>query len=236
LGSGENTFLPGAAIAVIHCGIMLNRRDFLAVCSQFGLAGTLFPGVLYAQAAEAAKAATNNLAIPAHFPPITAAMIQQAADIAGVVIPPGDVPMMLDTLTQMRHGYRAVRALDMPNSVAPAYIFDPLPKGASVDSIRTPVVYAKAPIVGRAPANLEDLAFSTVGELAAYIRTQKVSSLALTEMYIARLKRYNPELHFLITLTEERALAQARAARYAVGGERSAGGERLSHDVGRGRL
>jgi Asp-tRNA(Asn)/Glu-tRNA(Gln) amidotransferase A subunit family amidase len=212
LGSGENTFLPGAAIAVIHCGIMLNRRDFLAVCSQFGLAGTLFPGVLYAQATEAAKAATNNLAIPAHFPAITAAMIQQAADIAGVVIPPGDVPMMLDTLTQMRHGYRAVRALDMPNSVAPAYIFDPLPKGASVDSTRKPVVYAKAPIVGRAPANLEDLAFSTVGELAAYIRTQKVSSLALTEMYIARLKRYDPELHFLITLTEERALAQARAA------------------------
>jgi Asp-tRNA(Asn)/Glu-tRNA(Gln) amidotransferase A subunit family amidase len=31
-------------------------------------------------------------------------------------------------------------------------------------------------------------------------------------MYLARLKRYDPKLHFVITLTEDRALAQARAA------------------------
>src|SRR5262245_23144322 len=31
-------------------------------------------------------------------------------------------------------------------------------------------------------------------------------------MYLERLKRYDPQLHFVITLTEERALAQAREA------------------------
>ena len=31
-------------------------------------------------------------------------------------------------------------------------------------------------------------------------------------MYLARLKRYDPKLHFVITLTEDRALAQAKAA------------------------
>ena len=31
-------------------------------------------------------------------------------------------------------------------------------------------------------------------------------------MFLARLKRYDPKLHFVITLTEERALAQAKAA------------------------
>ena len=31
-------------------------------------------------------------------------------------------------------------------------------------------------------------------------------------MYLARLKRYDSKLHFVITLTEERALAQAKAA------------------------
>ena len=30
-------------------------------------------------------------------------------------------------------------------------------------------------------------------------------------MYLARLKRYDPQLHFVITLTEERALKQAAA-------------------------
>src|SRR5207244_1620644 len=41
---------------------------------------------------------------------------------------------------------------------------------------------------------------------------KKVSAVALTEMYLARLKRFDPKLHFTITLTEERAKAQAREA------------------------
>ena len=35
---------------------------------------------------------------------------------------------------------------------------------------------------------------------------------ALTELYLRRLKKYDPVLHCVITLTEERAMAQARAA------------------------
>jgi len=44
------------------------------------------------------------------------------------------------------------------------------------------------------------------------VRAKKVSSTALTQMYLARLKRYDPKLLFVITLTEERALAQAKDA------------------------
>ena len=47
---------------------------------------------------------------------------------------------------------------------------------------------------------------------AHYSRTRKITSLALTQMYIARLKRYDAKLHFVITLTEERAIAQAKKA------------------------
>ena len=64
----------------------------------------------------------------------------------------------------------------------------------------------------KAPANIEDLAFATVLELASLLYHRKITSLALTQMYLARLKRYDPKLHFVITLTEERALAQAKAA------------------------
>ena len=62
------------------------------------------------------------------------------------------------------------------------------------------------------PGNVEELAFATVRELAEYVRTKKVSSVALTEMYLMRLKRYDPLLHFVITLTEERAMVSAREA------------------------
>jgi Asp-tRNA(Asn)/Glu-tRNA(Gln) amidotransferase A subunit family amidase len=60
--------------------------------------------------------------------------------------------------------------------------------------------------------NSEDLAFATVRELAELVRTQKVSSTALTEMYLERLRRYDAKLKFVVTLTEERALSQAKEA------------------------
>jgi Asp-tRNA(Asn)/Glu-tRNA(Gln) amidotransferase A subunit family amidase len=66
--------------------------------------------------------------------------------------------------------------------------------------------------IPEAPAKIEDLAFATIGQLGKLLENRKVSSLALTRMYLARLKRYDSRLHSVITLTEERALAQAKAA------------------------
>jgi hypothetical protein len=60
--------------------------------------------------------------------------------------------------------------------------------------------------------NLEELAFATVRELAELVRTRKISSVACTGMYLERLKRYDARLKFVVTLTEERALAQAKEA------------------------
>ena len=62
------------------------------------------------------------------------------------------------------------------------------------------------------PANLEDLAFEPVTVLASLIESRKVSSTDLTKMYLGRLKRYGDQLHCVVTLTEELALAQAAAA------------------------
>lgn len=202
---------------MIQFGIMLDRRRFLSVCSQFGFASTLLPGTLYAVAAQAQEPSpgTNTKGHPPaakHAPKITPEMLTQAAALAGVSISSAQIPMMLEGLNEQRKGYSAIRDLHLPNSVAPAYVFDPLPPGASLQTDRQPPNYARAPVVGRAPKNLEALAFQTVPRLAEYVRTKKVSSVALTEMYIERLRRYDPELHFLVTLTEERAMAQARAA------------------------
>ena len=47
-------------------------------------------------------------------------------------------------------------------------------------------------------------------QLAELLHTKKISSIALTEMYLERLKRYDPALHFVVTLTTDRATAQAR--------------------------
>src|SRR5882724_8660807 len=62
------------------------------------------------------------------------------------------------------------------------------------------------------PKSLEELAFASVRQLAELMRTKKISSVALTEMYLQRLKKYHATLKYVVTLTEERALAQAKKA------------------------
>jgi Asp-tRNA(Asn)/Glu-tRNA(Gln) amidotransferase A subunit family amidase len=62
------------------------------------------------------------------------------------------------------------------------------------------------------PEKLEALAFLPVTHLAHFIRTRQLSSVDLTEMYLARLKRFDPELKCVVTLTEELALTQAKRA------------------------
>ncbi|MFZ0662098.1 MAG: amidase [Acidobacteriaceae bacterium] len=200
----------------------LDRRSFLAIAGSGGLASTLFPGALYALASQAesqTRTPAQGKAAPKPAPitpapitpaPITIEMIDQAAVLAGVPITADQAKMMLDGLNQQRAAYSAIRKLHLPNSVAPAYVFDPLPSGASVNTSQRPPVYSQA--AATMPRNLEDVAFYTVPELADLVRRRKVSSVDLTQMYLARLKRYDPLLHFVITLTEERALAQAQEA------------------------
>lgn len=181
---------------------MLDRRRFLSACSGLGLSGTLFPGVLWAQAQ--AQGATK----------ITKEMIENAAAIADVPIPEEDKEMMLDNLNQQAKSYEAIYALHIPNSVAPCLIFDPVLPGMKFETERRPARISKPSVIASpgTPKNLEDVAFAGVRKLSELVRTKKVSSLALTQMYLERLKRYDSTLKFVVTLTEERALAQAKNA------------------------
>ena len=58
----------------------------------------------------------------------------------------------------------------------------------------------------------EDVAFSSVTELSRQVRSKEVSPLELTELYLSRIKRLDPQLLAIITLTEELALTEARRA------------------------
>jgi Asp-tRNA(Asn)/Glu-tRNA(Gln) amidotransferase A subunit family amidase len=196
----------------------LDRRGFLVACSRAGITSALLPGVLYTLAAQGQDASPESKAVK--LVKITAEMLDQAAELAGVgPFTAEQKQMMLDGLNNQRDSYEPIRALKIPNSVPPAYVFHPqpaLPPKATAGSQALSsaggagsVLFTSVP---PAPARIEDLAFATVAELAHMLENRKVSSLALTQMYLARLKRYDPKLHFVITLTEERALAQAKAA------------------------
>jgi Asp-tRNA(Asn)/Glu-tRNA(Gln) amidotransferase A subunit family amidase len=196
-------------------GMTLDRRGFLAACSRAGIASPLLPGILYTLAAQAQESAPA--AKPAELAKITPEMLDQAALLAGVgPFTAEQKKMMLDALNGQRGGYEQIRALKMPNSVPPAFVFHPQPAaGAAVTrrAAEKPAATAWKPEASvRAPSHIEELAFAPINELASLLLARQITSVALTKMYLARLKRYDPRLHFVITLTEERALAQAKAA------------------------
>jgi Asp-tRNA(Asn)/Glu-tRNA(Gln) amidotransferase A subunit family amidase len=204
----------------------LDRRGFLGVCSMVGLGQTLLPGALFTLATQA-KAQSSPIvgggqvnASTDALPKITAEMIDGAAVIAGISVTDDQKKMMLEGLEQLRKSFSAIRDLKMPNSVAPAFVFDPVPGGMVLDTAKKPLKISAAPDVKTLAASVsagvagtsDALAFASVRELAELVKTRKITSVELTKMYLARLKKYDPQLHFVITLTEERAVDHAATA------------------------
>jgi len=185
-----------------------HRRAFLSVTARLGLASTLFPGVLYAMAEEKKK--------------LTAAMIDEAASVAGISIDDSYKEMMLEDLNDTLGDYKAVHELKLPNGVSPALVFDPILPGKNFSIPRRPLRPSK-PINLQAPKNIEALAFWSVGDLSELLRKKKVSSVALTEMYLHRLKTYDPVLKFVITFLTDRAMAQALEADHDIAAGRYRG-------------
>ncbi len=196
----------------------LDRRGFLTACSRAGITSALFPGVLYTLAVQAQESPHTDQSKPPKFTP---EMIDQAAILAGIgPFTAEQKQMMIDGLVDQNGSCKAIRKLKIPNSVPPAYVFHPMPPAKPIaDDADNPCKTEAKGEAGGAPfhipdtpARIEDVAFATVRDLGILLQTRKITSLALTQMYLARLKRYDSKLHFVITLTEERALAQAKAA------------------------
>ena len=179
---------------------MVDRRRFLATFSGMGFGSTLLPGVLWALAEGKSE--------------ITEAMMEQAAAIADVPVPTDQRKALLETLNERVKGYEEIHKLNIANSVPPALVFDPVLPSTKFETEKRPMKISAAPAAAArgVPKNLEDVAFWSARELAELVRTKKVSSTALTQMYLERLKRYDRQLHFVITLTEDRALTKAKEA------------------------
>jgi Asp-tRNA(Asn)/Glu-tRNA(Gln) amidotransferase A subunit family amidase len=197
----------------------LNRRAFLNACRCAGIASPLLPGILLTLAAQAQEAGSG--AKPPALPKITPEMLDEAAELAGVgPFTAEQKKMMLDGLNDQRDAYAQIRALKIGNDVPPAYVFHPHPAAIPNEEAANCCTEVPGPFIGidsvgsppNAPAQIEDLAFAPITQIAPLLVARRITSLALTQMYIARLKRYDAKLHFVITLTEERALAQAKKA------------------------
>jgi Asp-tRNA(Asn)/Glu-tRNA(Gln) amidotransferase A subunit family amidase len=142
---------------------------------------------------------------------ITAGDIKTSQKLAGLDFNRSERRLMREALENNRKSYRELRKISPPNDVPPALAFSPILPGMTFDRAKKPFPALKPRGVTR-PSNLEELAFTSVADLAELIRTRQVTSVELTSMSIARLKKYGPKLRCVVTLTEDLALRQARRA------------------------
>lgn len=174
----------------------LTRRQVLHHLATAGVAATAIPSF----------AATTE---PASAP--SASDVEAANRLFAHNYTPAESELMTDGLETKRNVATHIRSLALPYTIPPAISFRALPSDASPPTSDNSFALPDAPL----PAYNGDpasLAFATVADLSRLIHARKITSTALTQLCLARLKDIGPRLNCVITLTEDLALSQAKRA------------------------
>ena len=177
----------------------IQRRHFLAVFSAMGLGSSLMP--------EALTIAAQRTDI------VTLDVLEAAQKIAGVSFTRAEQEAILARLTAPRGhlaGFAALRAAALADDEAPAIVFNPVPPGKALPSGPRGIV--RRPRAVTRPASDDALAFLPVADLARLVETRRVKPSELTELYLARLAKYDATLRCVVSLTPALARSQAREA------------------------
>lgn len=146
---------------------------------------------------------------------LTDKQMATAANVIGLEFTPSELELMTKDVNENLEAYQKLRKMRLDNNVFPAINFNPLIPyllKASVPEPQRQTITLPDLAAMKIPENLEDLAFASVPVLARLLESQRITSVQLTQMYISRLKRFDPKLKCVITLTEELAMEQAHRA------------------------
>ncbi len=181
-----------------------NRRTVLAVLAGLGIGTESYRRAVAAQAEKGDK--------------ITEEMLKQAEWIADIELSDEERKATLRDLRSNQQAARAIREVEVDYNVPPCVYFNPAPwLRQSEPVIRNKAVSTFTDDFER-PESDTELAFLPVTKLARLVRTGKVKSVELTKLYIERLKKFDPLLHCVMSLTEDLAMEQAEAADRAISG------------------
>lgn len=142
----------------------------------------------------------------------TLTMIEHAEFLLGLSFTDDEREQMLQALNRRLAHYQNLRAASLENDLPMSLLFDPRVVQPAKPA-QSPRHYAmSAPPKYVRPQDLESLAFAPITQLSELIRTRQVTSVELTQMYLGRLKKYDPYLQCVVTLTEDLAMRQAERA------------------------
>ena len=177
----------------------MERRRFFTFFAASGLTSTLFPGVLWAQMQPGTKKVTVD-------------MVRESARLAGLSWTDEECQELTDSLSSLARGAEGIDKPTLSNASPLPIHFNPVPPGVGPPSAPGATFRIEPAPRLRRPQNLEDAAYWPLTHLAHLLQSRQVTSVELTTMYLARLKRYNGQLNCVAALTEERAMQEAAAA------------------------
>jgi len=140
---------------------------------------------------------------------ITKANIENDEKIVGLDFTEAEIDSMQSILDDQLVNYQNIRKVELENSTPPAILFNPIPVGFEFPKEQKPIQFSDYSGT-KLPEDRNELAFYSIGQLAELIRTKQITSVELTKFFLKRLKKYDSELHCVISLTEEHALNQAK--------------------------
>jgi len=194
-----------------------SRREFLTH-SSLALLGAAVSS--YAQTQNPAQQQTPGAppafgTAPAVGPEVTSTTFAEAEKLVQIQMTPaglaqaaGNWRMAMAPLYEMRVGPRKAT---LEPTLAPATIWDPVLPGQKSGPTQNRFVRSKTD-PGPLPSHDDDIAFASVVQLSGWIQLRKITSERLTDIYVKRLREYDPQLHCVISLTSDLAMQQARQA------------------------
>ena len=134
-----------------------------------------------------------------------------AAKVIGIDFTEPERDSMIRDVRDNVREYTKMRSLPLNNSVPMTLWQSPLLPGMKFDTKQLPAQW-NIPANVMMPANKADLAFYSILQLASLIKNKKISSVELTKFFMDRIRRYGDTLQCVISVTEEIAMQEAKAA------------------------
>lgn len=193
-----------------------SRREFIAK-SSLGMMGV---------AMSANTAAADQTPLPPGAPPafgtsapvgpiVSLQTFNEAEKLVQVEMKPKDLAQAASnwqqSLASVYERRVGPRKLYIEETVAPATVWNPTLPGRASGPAKDEFL-VRSDHAPDLPAKDEDIAFAPVTLISAWIKSRKITSERLTNIYLKRLETFDPQLHCVITLTREHALKQAQAA------------------------
>lgn len=139
------------------------------------------------------------------------ALLQRTAALYNLQFTAAEADSMLGDINDYTRVIKAMHKTAPPNHLLYPFAYNPAPVGFKLPAGQQKIAWV-LPANVTMPANKADLAFYSVAQLASLIKSKKISSVALTEFFLDRIKKWDDSLKAVITLTEDLALQQAKKA------------------------